>query len=507
MEPRWDRRLTAPHARPLGSSLWRYLVAAGGIGLLTALLFVLRTTLAPANQVLLYVPVVAVVAVVAGRRASVLASILAFLTYNFFFVPPLYTFAVEKPQNLIELVILLIVAMLVGTLVARGKAQAEKAAEQAAQMTALYEVSQEISAALSVEKTLPRITALALRLLRGGQATIRLLADDGAVSFETSAGEPMAGGQELRAPLRVGGSTLGELRVRIAEDNLLPADELGPLLTTLATQAALAVERTRLVDAALQARLLRESERLKGALLSSVSHDLRTPLAVIKGSASNLLDRSVIWDAATTRSALETINAEADRLNRLVRNLLEMSRLEAGALPHSREPVAIVEIIGSVLLRLQPLLGQRPVNVQAPPSLPDVLVDPVQIELVLTNLIENAIKYAPALSPIDVGAAADRAALTLWVADHGPGFTPGDEEHVFEKFYRGGSPDHKPGGSGLGLAIAKGIVEAHGGQIAAANRAAGGAIITLTLPLLLAPASGGAHPSGAVVVAEPASRG
>src|ERR687886_2930375 len=193
--------MTGIHFRPVRSNWGRLIVAAGGIALLTAVLLLFRATLAPANLVMLYVPVVGVIALVAGRRASALASILAFLAYNFFFVPPLYTFAVAQGQNIIELVILLAVAMLVGTLVARSRAQAEKSAAQAEQMRALYEVSQEISAAFAVEQILPRIARLALRLLRGNYTLIRLLAEDGTVTFETSAGDPAANGDEVQAPL------------------------------------------------------------------------------------------------------------------------------------------------------------------------------------------------------------------------------------------------------------------------------------------------------------------
>ena len=486
--------MTGIHFRPVRSNWGRLIVAAGGIALLTAVLLLFRATLAPANLVMLYVPVVGVIAMVAGRRASALASILAFLAYNFFFVPPLYTFAVAQPQNIIELVILLTVAMLVATLVARSRAQAEQSAEQAERMRALYELSQEISAALSVEQILPRIARLAVRLLHGNRVVIRLVAEDGTPAFETSAGDPVASGQEERMPLTAGGNTLGELRVWIGQQEPLPEHELRPLMATLATQAALAVERTRLVDAALQTRVLRESERFKSALLSSVSHDLRTPLAVIKGSASNLLDTSVQWDAATTRNTLETISAEADRLNRLVRNLLEMSRLEAGVLPRSREPVAAGDIVGSVLARLRPLLRQRVVNVTIEPGLPDMLADPIQLELVITNLLENAIKYAPEGTAIDVGAQVEGAQLKLWVADRGPGFPPGDEQRIFEKFYRAGSPEHRPGGSGLGLAIAKGIVEAHGGRITAENRPGGGALVTLSLPTITQSTDAALHP-------------
>jgi two-component system sensor histidine kinase KdpD len=414
----------------------------------------------------------------------VLASFLAFLAFNFFFVPPLYTLVVERAQDVIELAILLVVGLTIGTLVARARAQAYAAANQADRMTTLYQVSQEISAALAVEQILPRIAHSALRLLRGERARIRLRADDGTITYETSVGNSQASGDGMCAPLSVGGATLGELQVWPREDGETAEDDIRPLMTTLATQAALAVERTRLAEVALQARVLRESERLKGALLSSVSHDLRTPLAVIKGIASNLLDTSVAWDANTTRRFLETVDAEADRLNRLVRNLLEMSRLEAGALSRSRELVAIGDIIGTTLTRLRPLLVAHRTVLSLEPDLPDIEADPVQLELVLTNLLENAAKYAPC-TQIDIGAHMDGDVLTLTIGDRGPGIPAADEQRIFEKFFRSGSPDHRPGGSGLGLTIAKGIVEAHGGRIEAhnRNRSGGGAVFTLSLPI------------------------
>ena len=475
-------------SRPVGPRLIagsapRYLLAIAGVGGLTAVLWLFRAALAPANLVMLYVPMVAGIALVAGRRASALASLLAFLAFNFFFVPPLYTLVVERPQDVIELATLLIVALVVGTLVARTRAQAQTSREQAERMTALYELSQEISAALEIDQSLPRIARAALRLLHPRRAVIRLTAADGTSSYETSAGDVAADGDAIAVQLTAGRTSVGELRVWPRGDRVLPSDEFQSLLTLLATQAALAVERARLADAALQARVLSESERLKSALLSSVSHDLRTPLAVIKGAASNLLDRSVAWDAATTRSLLETIDAEADRLNRLVRNLLEMSRLEAGALSRNREPVAVSDILGATLARLRPLLLAHPVTLHVPPGLPDVTADPVQLELVITNLLENAAKYAPRETPIEAGARVRGDMLDISIADRGPGIPPGDEERIFEKFYRAGSPDHRPGGSGLGLAIAKGIVEAHGGRIHARNRPGGGAEITVSLPV------------------------
>src|SRR3712207_1728024 len=219
--------------RPPRASVWRYMIAAASVGGLTAGLLLFRATLAPANLVMLYVPLVAAIALVAGRRASAVASLLAFLAYNFFFVPPLYTIAAEQQQDVIELVTLLTVALLIGTLVARSRAQAEQSAERAERMTALYEVSQEISATLSIEEILPRIARLALRLLRAKRVVIRLVVDDGPVTYETVVGARTPVGNNFQAPLMAGGIRLGEMQVWLSGEQRLPEHELRPLLTTL----------------------------------------------------------------------------------------------------------------------------------------------------------------------------------------------------------------------------------------------------------------------------------
>ena len=465
--------------------LRRYMLASLAVGVLTALLLIFPAKeLGSTNLVMLYVPLVAAVALLAGRRAAAWASFLAFLFYNFFFVPPLYTLAVERLQDVTDLLILLTAGLLVGTLVARGRQEAKRAAEQAERTALLYAVSQENSTALSADEILPRIARLALRLLRGDGAAILLIADDGAVTYETVAGAAKPDDSVVSAPLTTSHGTAGEIRVWRDRKDTMAEDELRQMLVTLASQAALAVERTRLAEAAAQTRLLRESERLKSTLLSSVSHDLRTPLAVIKGSVSNLLDDGVTWDEGTTRGFLQTIDAEADRLNRLVRNLLEMSKLEAGAFAGRCEPLSIGDVVGPALSRLRPLLKEHQVSVALPADLPDVRADPVQIELVVTNLLENATKYAPVGSKIEVAAEASNGVVSVSVADRGPGIPAGDEERIFGKFYQAASSTHKPTGSGLGLAIAKGIVEAHDGRIAAMNRPGGGALFTFSLPSL-----------------------
>jgi two-component system sensor histidine kinase KdpD len=258
------------------------------------------------------------------------------------------------------------------------------------------------------------------------------------------------------------------------------------LLETFAAQTALAIERVALVDEAQQARLRSETERLRNSLLSAVSHDLRTPLATITGSASALVEQEARLDAAARRELAQAIQEEADRLNRLVHNLLEMTRLESGGVRVRKDWHPLEEVVGSALARVEKRLGERRVDIDLPPELPLVPLDPLLIEQVLINLLDNAIKYTPEGSPIDISAAVEDRAVGVTVADRGPGFAPGEEAQIFEKFYRGQDAGTRTG-AGLGLAISRGIVEAHGGRITAEPRAGGGAVFRFTLPLAAEP--------------------
>jgi two-component system sensor histidine kinase KdpD len=222
-----------------------------------------------------------------------------------------------------------------------------------------------------------------------------------------------------------------------------------------------------------------ETEQMRSSLLSSVSHDLRTPLAVVTGAASTLLEDTI--DASTRRELTETILQEAQRLNRLVRNLLDMTRLEAGALRVNKEWQPLEEVVGSALNRMEDALSGRHVRIELAPDLPLVPLDAVLIEQVLVNLLENAVKYTPPGSPLEVGASTRPGGVEVVVADHGPGIPPGEEKRIFDKFYRVNAASG--GGVGLGLAICRGIVMAHGGQLFVQNRAGGGAIFRFQLPV------------------------
>jgi two-component system sensor histidine kinase KdpD len=283
-------------------------------------------------------------------------------------------------------------------------------------------------------------------------------------------------------PLLGSRGAVGVLGLRPTDPRSLQAPEQLHQVETFASQTALAIERAQLAAAAEQAQVRAETERLRNSLLSSVSHDLRTPLASITGAASTLLENEARLDAATRRDLLEALHEEADRLNRLVQNLLEMTRLEAGALvPHTAWH-SVEEVVGAALGRFGKSLAERPVTARIPAELPLVPMDDVLIEQVLINLIDNAIKYTAAGTPIEVSAEDTGDAVVVEVADRGPGLRPGEERLIFEKFHRT-DPAPSVRGAGLGLAICQGIIHAHGGRIWAENRPGGGVALRFTLPL------------------------
>jgi len=267
--------------------------------------------------------------------------------------------------------------------------------------------------------------------------------------------------------------------MRLGQARVLDTPEQRHLLETFASQIALAIERGLLAEEAQAAHVSAEAERLRNALLSSVSHDLRTPLASITGGVSSLLESGDSLDAETQRELLRAVHEEAERLNRLVQNLLEMTRLESGSVQVRKDWHSIEELVGAALGRFNRRLGQRPIVTRIPADLPLVALDPVLIEQVLVNLLDNALKYTPPESPIEIAARVEGDGVTVEVADRGPGLPPGEERRVFDKFYRGRAVADR--GVGLGLAICQGIVEAHGGRIWAENRPGGGVALRFTL--------------------------
>ncbi|MGE5760840.1 MAG: ATP-binding protein, partial [Gemmatimonadota bacterium] len=288
--------------------------------------------------------------------------------------------------------------------------------------------------------------------------------------------------QAFYLPLVASGGTIGVVGLRPGDLRRFDDPTLQRLVETFAGQAALALERALLAERAHHEQLEIEAERLRTALLSSLSHDLRTPLGAITGAASSLLEEQSPLAPAARRDLLQTILEEARRMNRLIGNLLDMIRVESGALEVQKEWQPLEEVVGVALIRLDDRLHGHPVTVSLPPDLPLVPLDGVLIEQVFVNLLENAVKYTPAGTSIEISATAVDGAVRVEVADRGPGLPPGEESRIFEKFYRAPAATAQ-GGIGLGLTICRGIVTAHGGRIWAENRPGGGALFRFTLPV------------------------
>ncbi len=443
-----------------------------------------------------------VTAVAFGRGPAILAAILSVAAFNFGFVPPRFTFQVEEPRYFVTFAVMLAVAVITGTLAARLREQLARSRGRERRSAALYRLSHELVSRSLTSDVLDVAVARIGELLDARVAVVQpvttrlaVIAGDPAVvddeaeevaarhAFDTGLGaglEHIGGRGVLHLPLEVGLRPHGVISVAPFGGTWDP--ERFHLLRVLASLTALALERCRLAEEAHSARLQADTERSRSALLSSVSHDLRTPLAAITGAATSLRDGSDRIDDLTRHELAQMIADEGQRLDRLIGNILDMTRLEAGMLRVRREWHSLEEVVGVALARLESILGARSVVVVLPPTLPLVSLDDVLFEQALANLIENAHKYSPEGSVIEVTAAIEGRQLRVEIADRGPGFAEGEEQRVFEKFFRGAHAAVFPG-VGLGLTICRGILEAHGGSILAANREGGGARFTILLPL------------------------
>jgi two-component system sensor histidine kinase KdpD len=483
-----------------------YLEALAAVALCTGIAWLMFPYFGLSNLIMVYLLGVVAVAARSGRAPTVLASLLSVATFDFFFVPPYFSFAVSDTQYMVTFAVMLVVALVISGMTVRIRAQADSARDRERRTAALYAMSRELAntrgvtsllaiAIQHVVEAFPVEVAVLLPDATGRLgapsvpvAVLRMDASEQAVAqwvFEHKelAGlgtSTLPGATALYVPLIGSRGAVGVLGVKPTEAHAFDSPEQLHLLETFANQTALAIERAVLAEEAQAAQLRVQGERLRNSLLSSVSHDLRTPLAVITGSASTLLESGSALEAAVRRDLLQTIRVEAERLNRLVQNLLEMTRLEGGV-EVRKEWHSIEEVVGAALSRLELILGDRPVHTEIAKDLPLAPMDDVLVEQVLINLLENAAKYTPAGSTIDVRAWAEDDRVMVEVADRGPGLSAGDESRIFEKFYRGAAPDSR--GAGLGLAICRAIVEAHGGRIWAQNRPDGGAAFRFFLPI------------------------
>ncbi|HSJ50328.1 MAG TPA: ATP-binding protein [Actinomycetota bacterium] len=431
-----------------------------------------------ASAALLYVLAVTGASAMAGLRAGLTTSVLSFLALNFFFTEPFHTLDVAKAEDLVALATFLVVSAIVGTLLSTVVVQRGRAERREREALLLQRFGSRLLAGEPPADVLGSFATAVTELFPIARCEIRTELTETPIVSERR-GE--ADSEPTAFPMSALGMEVGEVRLfrlRGAPPSTL---EERSVVETFVGQLGLALEGMRLGEAASTARLEAERNRLRAALFSSVTHDLRTPLASITASVTSLLDEGADFSSADRTELLETIRQEAERLNRLVGNLLDLSRIRAGALNPTRTRASIEEVIESVVARLQPMFGERPVQLKLREDLPDLPIDVVQIDQVLTNLLENAVKFSPSTAPITVSAARWRDVVEVRVADRGVGLPPEDRERVFEPFVRG---DHATAtGSGLGLSISRAIVESHGGRMWIEGSPGGGTTVVVQLPV------------------------
>lgn len=474
----------------------------------TCVCWAVRPITSLADHVMIYLLGILVVASRLPRAPSLVAAIVSVAALDFFFVPPFYTFAVKDAQHVVSFAVMLVVGLTVSSFTVRLRELADEARQRERRTGAIYAMSRQFV----IETGVGEIASTAIRHIRElvGAEVFILLADRSG-NLQPCGGEGvwlLSAERELQAamwvhrngrlagrgtdtlpsseclyiPLVGSGGHLGVLGIRMAQltESLTPYQWQS--LETFVAQTALAIERALLVERTANAQLEVESERTRGELLSAVTHDVRTPLTAINGSAQTLLDADAHLSPERERELLETIRDESSRLSRLVGDLLDLTRLESGALAVRKEPCPVDEVIDSALARLEARFGRRRVTRHVPARVLVVPLDAVLFEQVLVNLIENALKYSPEGSAIEVSAHQRDGRAVFEVADEGPGLPPAALERVFERFYRASDGD-RAGGTGLGLTVSRAIVRAHGGTIRASNRESRGALFTVEVPM------------------------
>lgn len=520
--------------------------------LVTCIIYVFKLYPRIPNISVAYLLIVLALASTRGMFAAVVASVVAFLSFDYFLVQPLYTFTIGKIDEWLALFIFLATAITTGQLASMMRQRADQARKRARESRILYELLRDTNREGDVERQLLIIARAVVDVFSPwGVRDCAILLPDAqgklvmqASTRETDTPESLSPDEAATAawvmaqaqtaelhdvlpapptssnfaqrvivrstaverpvrrfarmvPLKLGQRVVGVLRLSMEDDPRLfdvernlgvereQAHPDAAFFWTFVDQAAAVIERERLRRESLQVEVLQRTDALRAALLSSVSHDLRTPLSSIKAAASSLLQEDVQWDEEARRSFALAIVREADRLNRLVANLLDMSRIEAGELKPEKEWYPLDELIHDVLGRMQPLLRGREVHSGIPDDLPPVELDYLQIDQALTNLLENAVRHTPPGTAIDIHVQVCDDSIMVSVADRGPGIPSADTERIFDKFYRVLSSEKaaRTTGSGLGLAVSRGLIEAHGGRIWVENRPGGGAIFRFTLPL------------------------
>jgi len=433
------------------------------------------------SAVSIYILAVVAATAVGGLWTGLGSAVLSFLGLNFFFTPPQHTFRVSKGEDLVALIAFLIVAVIVGTLLARALEERNRASRRERETRLLNYFASKLLSGDPLDRVLADFANALLEPFSLARCEIHVRADDLALDGKAERTD-VAEGVHVAVPLLVGKVDLGTL-IAVRRAGLdPPVGDDRALLEACAKQVAVAVQRTRLDKQVEGARLEAETNQLRAAMFSSVTHDLRTPLASIKAGVTSLLDEEVTLQPDQRQELLRSILEETDRLNRLVGNILDLARVRAGALVPAKQPTAIDEVIESVLHRMRPALSRVRVRTLIRPDLPKVPADPVQIDQVLSNLLENAARFTPPGGEILISAAPWQRSVRVRVADQGPGIPTGDRERVFEPFFRHDDGEARTG-SGLGLAIARAVVLAHGGRIWIEGSPTGGTAVVFELPV------------------------
>jgi len=490
----------------------RYIFSLLLVLLTTLISFPIHLAIEPTNLVMLYLLAVLFAAVTLGRGPALLASLVSVLAFDFFFVEPRLTMDVTDTQYLITFLGLFVAGLVVSSLASLLRDQVEASRRRESQTAALYALGRDLAVAVGMEAILEAIIGHISQTLNRDVVILldekdnlrqRAASPEFSLQYEelSAAGWVYTHSQEAGrgtntlpdlsvrlVPLRTPRGVIGVLGVKPEDPNFYLTPEQRRLLEGFASLAALAIERAVLAEEASQAKVLSATEKLQTALLNSISHDMRTPISTITGVLSSLRDTESPGnalpglDSATRVDLLESAWEEADRLNRYIGNLLDMTRLEAGALKISREPYEFQDIVGATLAQMSARLAGRPVKTGIPAELPMVSVDFVLIQQVLINLLDNSVKNSEPGTPVEINARPDGDQVVVQIADRGSGIPEQDLERIFDKFYRAQRLEES-GGTGLGLSICRGIVEAHGGRIWAENRTGGGAVLSLSLPV------------------------
>ena len=474
-------------------------------------------------------PVYFVAVVVAGSLfgtvTALATAIASFVLYDLLFTNPHLTLVVSDPKELLDLILFLVLAVVVGRLSALGTERAAEASRRAAESSALFAISRILATAPDSETAAPQVAELLVRdaalervwiVNERGQRS-RVVADTGGgkalpgssivTALVRSPGEtpahwvrahephapetkrsadtsrPAHGGPIVRVRMEADGVPIGSLKAMLPPGASEPDRVTTRLLALAADQLALAIRRDDLRREATEVEIARRADALKSALLDAVSHDLRTPLASIRAAAGSLADPDVAIDAPSARATAAAIDAEADRLDRLVREVLDLSRIEAGSLRPELEPLVLADAVGPVVERLRLILGDRPITISIPDDLPPIRADAVLLDGLVTNLVENVARHTPPPAPLEISATEDRGRVRLAVDDGGPGVSAAERDRLFEKFHRlPAAVEGSRRGLGLGLAIVRGMTEAMGGTVGAEQSSLGGLRIEVDLP-------------------------